>query len=428
VRLFLIECRRLLGSLVYLLFAAVLALFYFTQFQPDMDRDLADARQGLSSPLTKPQEDGNYGYKLAEIPEQVMPAAVFSLQNEYAAGFFSTYPLSFYREIRPDEDVMARIREILTEITGLSQEELSATRIEIIRQLQEEEKPLMYGGASDYTKYNIPTLVPYDVFRQRMEEVDKLLGGGSYYAPEGLASYGSVPLTYEEALTAYEDFICKDRITGAYGRLFCDYLGIVIALFGAFVPVAVLMADRRAGARELLYSRGKSSLSLLCARYFAAVGMMLAPVLLLSLLPLAQLAGFAGEQSLAIDPLGFVIYILWWLLPSILTVTAVGFVLTLLTDTPVAIAVQFLWSFLLDLSTKALVGGEPGWGLTIRHNTVGSRAIIEELAGAITANRLFIAAVSLGLLLLSAFLFEQKRRGRLDVRSLLEKRVRRAKD
>jgi hypothetical protein len=421
------ECRRVLRSLVYLLFVGVLVLVYFTQFQPDMDRDFADARQGLSSPLTKPQEGGNYGYKQAEIPEQVMPAIVFSLQNEYAAGFFSTYPLAFYRETRPDEEVMARIREILTEITGLSQEELSALRIEIIRQLQEEEKPLMYGGASDYTRYNIPTLVPYDVFRQRMAEVDTLLGGGSYYAPEGLANYGSVPLTYEEALAEYEDTVYQDRITGAYGRLFCDYLGIDIALFGAFVSVAMLMADRRAGARELVYSRGKNSLAVIGTRYFAAVGMMLLPVLLLSLFPLAQLAAFAGEQGLAASPLGFVTYILWWLLPSIMTVTAVGFVLTLLTDTPVAIAVQFLWS-LLDVSGKALSGGEPGWGLAIRHNMVGSRAIIEELADAITANRLFFAAVSLGLLLLSAFLFELKRRGRLDVRDLLETRVRRAKD
>jgi hypothetical protein len=260
-----------------------------------------------------------------------------------------------------------------------------------------------------------------------MEEVDDLLGGGSYYAPEGLASYGSVPLTYEEALAAYEDTVYQDRLTGAYGRLFCDYLGIVIALFGAFVPVAMLMADRRAGARELLYSRGKSSLAVISARYFAAVGMMLTPVLLLSLFPLAQLAMFAGEQGLAVDFFGFIRYILWWLLPSIMTVTAVGFVLTLLTDTPVAIAVQFLWS-LLDVSGKALSGGEPGWGLTIRHNTVGDLAIIKELAGAITANRLFFVALSLGLLLLSILLFEQKRRGRLDVHSLLEKRVRRAKD
>jgi hypothetical protein len=416
-----------LGSFVYLLFVGVLVLFYLTQFQPDMDRDLADARQGLSSPLTKPQEGGDYGYKSAEIPEQVMPAVVLALQLEYERGGFAVYPLSFYREIRPDEDVMARIREILTEITGLSAEELVAMRIETIGRMQAEEKYPVYGGASGYTGYNIPLLVPYEVFRQRMEEVDTLLGGGSYYAPEGLASYGSVPLTYAEVLAGYEDTVYQDRITGAYGRLFCDYLGIVIALFGAFVPVAMLMADRRAGARELVYSRGGSSLAMISARYFATVGMMLLPVLLLSLFPLAQLAGFAGARGLTASPLGFIRYILWWLLPSIMTVTAVSFVLTLLTDTPVAIAVQFLWS-LLDVSSKALSGGEPGWGLAIRHNMVGGRAIIEELAGAITANRLFFVAVSLGVLLLSILLFEQKRRGRLDVRGLLEKRVRRAKD
>jgi hypothetical protein len=59
---------------------------------------------------------------------------------------------------------------------------------------------------------------------------------------------------------------------------------------------------------------------------------------------------------------------------------------------------------------------------------VGDLASIKELAGAITVNRLFFAVLSLGLLLLSAILLEQKRRGRLDVRGLLEKRVRRAKN
>lgn len=420
MRLLFKECRRILGSLVYLLFVGVLVVFYITQFHQDMAWDTTDPREGFPSPFTVPVEGEDHGSRAAEVPEQVVPTAVMLLLEEYEAGVFAVYPAGFAKEIRPGQEVLDRIAGILREITGLSPAELAAIRTETFETMQAEGRPLIFGGPYGYPDYPVPVLVEYELFRRRMGEVDALLGGSSAYNPEELFQYGRVPITYEERLAEYEDFAYRDRVTGAYGRLFCDYIGIDIALFGAFVSVALLMSDRKSGAMESVYPRGKSSLAIASARYFAVVLMILAPVLALSLVPLAQLAAFAGGLGLAVDPLGFVKYILWWLLPTIMTVTGVGFVFTLLTDTPIGIAVQFLWGF-LDFSSGMLIGGEPGFGLAIRHNTAGRLAAVEGLAGAITANRLFYTALSLALLGISVLLLELKRRGRLDVRGRLEK-------
>ena len=65
--------------------------------------------------------------------------------------------------------------------------------------------------------------------------------------------------------------------------------------------------------------------------------MMILPVLILGMKDLLPLIFFAKDKGISIDNLAFIKYTLWWILPTLMIVTAGGMSITILTDTPVAI-------------------------------------------------------------------------------------------
>ncbi|MBT2290259.1 ABC transporter permease [Paenibacillus albidus] len=397
MKLFLTECRQTLKSIIYFVFIGVMILFYFTQLSEFAGADIAEVQHpsGYNSrnPLMKPPPDAdNYGSREAEIPEQVMPAALNQLLSEYANNQYTTYPVGFYKNVKLSQEKQEKVAKILQDITGQRPEDL----------MKEQGK--------------LPLLITYDSFKVKMAELDTLLGGGSKYEESRLEEYGNLPVTYEEKLAEYHNFIQVDKVTGAYARLFCDYMGIVISLFSVFVPVAFLIRDRKAGVKELLYSRKHSSAGFILARYFALVTMLLLPVLLLSLFPLTQLALYGSKHHIAVDLWAFAKYILAWLLPTLMTTTAVAFVLTTLTDTPIAIAVQLFWSYTDLISGSSYIyGGHYGTELAIRHNTLDNLQAMQDGLPDLILNRSVYVLFSLLLVGVTIVLYELKRRGKLDV-------------
>jgi hypothetical protein len=259
-----------------------------------------------------------------------------------------------------------------------------------------------------------------------MEQVDKILGG--IYDVTHFMRHSYLPKTYEDALAEYNDFMEYDRITGAYARLFCDYMGIVAALLSVFVPAAFLLRDKRAKANELIFSRNICSIKFILVRYTALVVMMLIPFILLSLIPSIQLINFAFKNNLSVDIFGFVKYIVAWILPTLMTTTAVALIITTITETPLAIAVQFIWSFVsLAVGGVAAYAGNTGdlihygMNLMIRHNALGNLQYYRDNITQIATNRIFYAGISLVIVFITIFIYEQKRRGEIDVRGGLRK-------
>ena len=192
-------------------------------------------------------------------------------------------------------------------------------------------------------------------------------------------------------------------------------MGITLALFSIFVPVSFLLRDKRSKTNELIYSREKSSASIVLTRYFALVCMTILPIILLSIIPTVQLSVFAAQHSMSVDYLAFAKYIAAWLMPTVLTTTAVACCFTTLTDTPIAILLQLVWSlFGIFSSANFLEGGRYGIGITIRHNSLGNLQLVQENMNALITNRLSYTSFSLVLILVTVVLFNLKRRGRLN--------------
>lgn len=397
------ECALYLKSVTYYIFCICLILDFFTQM-------------GEFDVPIKPEEgQESYGYIQTADKDLIMQETLNELWREYSTGSYTTYPIGFYKRVQLDEAEEEKIVQIITNCTGMTEEEFSAFKEEENIREAAMEKMLEEQGIileNELPDLNVPIKegLTFDDFCQEMKKADDLLGGGSSYS-EAELQFTTRPQTYEEALEEYNSFIKKDKITNAYARLFCDYMGIMLAMLPVFLAVGRVLRDRRAQAEQVIHMKSASSLSMILSRYLAAALMSLIPVLVLSCCPLLQCIYYADRIGEAYDLSAFVRYIGFWLFPYILITLSVGFFVTEITDSIAAVLIQGIWWFVsVFMSTGNLVG-LCGWNLVPRFNSVGDYSIYEQMKGQLFKNRLMYTAVSIVLLLLTVLVYSKKRKG-----------------
>lgn len=163
----------------------------------------------------------------------------------------------------------------------------------------------------------------YDEFKTLIGEVKDIIGRKTA-AYEDFLSYGSIPLTYEEALAHHEAFIYEDKISGAYARQFLN----------SMLPVSVMAALVAAeAARGGLLSRKGQAQNLRIHRkafleirhlYLTLTIMMMMPILIYALVATAEMAVGAGALGFSIGYYAFFRVSFLWLLPSVLICAAAG--------------------------------------------------------------------------------------------------------
>lgn len=442
------ECGRIASSLMYYLLIAILIFSWsqnvqgVTKTEIDRANGTAQIDNGVDRPLlAKPlKTDDFYGTKHEENPEKIMCGMVDTLLREYRNNSYTTYPLGYYKSISLDENEQNRILEILCEITGLTKSQLDA--------LPEDYFPAINGTiihpggyetdssgniiaknttnaenadqSVDKTKHFV-SQVSYERFKELLTEVERITEGGYYYSLDVLIEYfGLTDMSYDEAMEEYHHTVNDEKITVPFARLFCDYMGLALGLYPIFIVVLMWLKDRTSNTIELIYSRKVSSVKLVISRYLASITMVLIPVFLLSLESLIPLMSFGAESGISVDCFAYIKYILWWLLPTVMVVSAIGMFFTLLTDSPIAIVLQFLW-WTVDKGMTGLSGDTKITTLMVRHNTLRGYEIIQEGFEIICMNRLLVAGVSILFVILSVWILGQKRKGRINAANIYGK-------
>ncbi len=429
--LFLKECRQMLKCLTYYVIIICMLLMYSTQLGAEEIR--------------KPQPgQENYGVTMSKNESVIMKMTIINLAREYVYNSYGTYPIGFYKTVKLNTEKKEKMGAILSEVTGIEKEKLDSMLESYVQDKYyvdsdgnevymnsstgeitgpsdadgENDKNDSSGEVQSSPDAESGTVsitleaaqgLSYERFTELMTKADKLLGGGSSYAKERLQSNAYVMMTYEQALEEYNNIVEKDHLTGAYARLFSDYMGVVLAILPVFLAVTRGLRDRRAKAAELIGSRSAPSFHIMISRYLAMVVMLLLPVLILGGLMSIECINTGVKEGIAIDYLAFPKYILGWLLPSIMISTAVGVILTELTDTAIAIIVQGFWWF-ISVSTGGL-SGNCGWNLVPRHNSTGYYDEFMENFGQLVRNRIAYAAAALLLLMISVYIYDKKRKG-----------------
>lgn len=402
--LFFKECKKILFSLTFIFYCIAVLAMYFSQFHNDIGRPLERPLPGRE----------NYGTIVREVPEILMPVATASLVREYLSGSFIAYPYGFIKHVRLTEKEKTHMAEIILKVSGITPDQLDS-----FEDFEQGGYYMDENGYMDYLEPKIPEIripdgLTYEDFRELMREADKIIGGGSMYGDGFIVRYFSrIPKTYEDALAEYDQFINEDKITGAYARLYCDYLGILLAILPVFVAASLARLDKKSRMEQLAYARKISSAKLIFTRFLALVAVMLLPLIITAVIAQTKVQGIYPED--AVDSFAFCRCIVLWLVPNILTASAVGMLVTELASGLLAIFLQGVWWITSIFSAiGGLTGGVGKFTLVMRHNSLMGHDVFYDQWTNILFNRSFYTVFSLLAILLTAALYEQKRRGMIN--------------
>lgn len=424
--LFLQEFKKIVFSISYVLFLIVVVFALNSQ----------DVFHFSDGRISRPQPGGNYGTKQEEIPEIIMPAALEGLWGEFCQNHYVTYPIGLIKNVRLNEHEQAEIAEIISEITGVDKETILGAQADMSDVGNNEFVIGMDGNMQIDSEGKIvfsqdPLTVrsdmDYSEFRDLMQRVDDILGGGSDYSAKSLIGFGTVPVSYEEAVQRYDLCLSRDKITGGYARLFSDYAAaMVMSLLPVFPAVLMCMKDRQAKMAEIIYARKISSAKIIVFRYLAIMTAIMIPVIILSYVSNSSVWGiYDGAELDYFAPLK---YDLGWIMPGIMIAAAVGMFLTELTNTPIALAVQgFWWLFDVNAGFRSVSDGYALFRLAPRHNAgemsyFRTQDYIDNFSR-LTANRLLFAGLSMILIAVTIVVYEAKRKGILYGRFNFKKAI-----
>ena len=373
------ECKKIVFSLTYVVYLVAVIAIYATQFGVE-----------LKEPLNAPKAgDDYYGLVKTDDEETIMTSALYSLLYEYGENTYIAYPFGLYKEIKLNESEKVQMERII-------------------------------AGLTEADNLTISETVTYEEFLQAMEEVDDLLGGGSSYSKNGiLTNFASVTMTYEDALAEYESLTQGKELLKSYTRLFCDYMGIILAIMPIFVCAALWQADKKAGIEALIFSRKISSIKLVGVRYLALLFMLFLPIAgtyihtIISLNSLYKAAEFALAPSVGM--------MLLWLLPEIMIVISLGMVVSILWLAFGAIFVQVIWWFFNVMLKLQLSGAITKWDLVVRHNTLYEVQLFYSQYDTFVWNRVFYLTISVLLFGVAVWIYDKKRKGQCNGKSRLFK-------
>lgn len=407
--LFLKECKQTVKSLAYWAYAACLLLFFASQ--------LGETDWELVKPL--PGKEGEYGYTYSTDETLIMERTVRRLTEDYAQNSYGAYPLGFYKRVTLGEKKRARMGEILTELTGKSGEELEQFGYDYINEESAFYEEMAEAGADlemaappkPEAEAGLSEHVTFERFLELMEEADDLIGGGSMYMTERVKYGVHVPQTYEGALEEYNEILEKDRYSGAFARLFCDYMGLMVTILPVFPAVARTLKDRRSRGLPALYSKEASSACVILARYLALLVLTMVPVLLLALYAQLQCGSAAAAAGLSADSFAFLKYAAGWLFPAAAFTVAVGLFISELTGSVTAVLFQGIFWFAGIFSSIDTLVGNFGFKFVPRFNELGGAALFEREFPKLAANRAFYGVLSLVFLAAAVFSYDWKRRG-----------------
>lgn len=402
-QLFLKECKQILKSLTYYLVMICLLLFYVSQ---------ASDFQVLNTP-TEHQID--YGYKYSDDEDTIMKASIGRLAYDCAQNRYTAYPIGFYKEVILSGHKLSKMEMILDELIDTDMNDIPALLNDFIESVysQGEAEAHLHGGSLEVS---INAELTYERFIELMDEANDLIGGGSDYHIKSLNRNAREAITYEEALEEYEDILYKDKLSNAFARIFSDYLGIIMGILPVFLAVTRGLRDKRTQVNEVIYAKSTSSSTVILSRYLSTVVMLVIPILLLSISPTLENMYYGNSLGISIDVFAYIKHIFGWIVPTILFMTAIGFLFTELTDSAIGIMVAAaVWIISVFMSFGSLVG-EFGWKLIPRFNTVGSHDLFKNEYSQLVTNRLFYSTISIGLIMLTIYIYSKKRKGELNFR------------
>jgi ABC-type transport system involved in multi-copper enzyme maturation permease subunit len=241
----------------------------------------------------------------------------------------------------------------------------------------------------------------------QMDDIDRVMGGGTYYGKLFREMNMTRPMNYQEAQADFKTSLKKEGLTNAYGRYFADYMGIAAGFLTVFISGFIFTRDRKYRMHELINSRPVSSLTYVAAKFLAVTLVAFACILVPATHATVVFIRISQMYSYQIDYFAFYKYALTWILPTIMFSNAFGMLLSVIFDNGIipVLAQVSLWSTSLNYIVVDYSLLRP----VIRFNTVGDYYVYQQYKEAIIANRVFYALLSLSLIFLTSLIWSWRR-------------------
>ena len=324
---------------------------------------------------------------------------------EYHNNHFIVYKYGLSYEKELVQEQLSKIDNIFFQITGMRMRDVD---IYIGSVTEDTEALLVYKTIVGYN--NIHVDMDYLSFCKAMDSVDEIIGGGSAYCEESrnaILTFGD----YEEELKEYNSIIKEDKISNAYARLFCDFAVIDLSLIPIFLSVSRSLKDKNGYFENIVFIKRIKSRDIIFSRFIAIILLELVSVVLMSIPYQINVIRMGVALNVSIDYFAFLKTIILWLLPSILIVNSIGFVVTEITQSRIAILLQMVWWFFdLNIGSDKMIG-KFSLHLMPRFNIVGRRDIYELYYNELLINRIVYSLVAFLLIFITVQVYEKRRTG-----------------
>lgn len=360
MRLFWLESKRLFLSLSFLIYSVLVCSFIVLNVNPLVNRSLATMP-------TASHYDAIYASDFQTLKKGVLS----QLTDEYNENTYTTYPMGFAKT------------------TSLKSDKRDAMQEQIVALKQ----------ASNRRKLN-----------HAVKRVDQLLGGHSGYTTANIVTLARRQMNAKEAKQDYRLIVTRDRISGAFARVFADIAGLIVGILPTVIVIAFCYADRRSRALATVQSKFISSGRRIITQYCASLIVLLLPVLAVAMYFTLRVVGLYPHQ--AIDLLAFMKATFIWVLPTLMISSAVGFMTYQLFGNFMGFALQIGWWLITTMIGSHRVDGNYGWLLMPRHNSLHNVAYFYDHLNELLVNRASYAVLAL-IMVGIAILIAQLRKGGL---------------
>ncbi len=372
MKLFFQELKRIFKSLIFL--GLVIAFI------------LAITGQLGISPYEFKEPDPNqeyHGHYLTDDMSYIYANLMSDLKSSVDSNYFGTYPYGFYREKNLEQNELDAIKDIMSDLSGLSYEDINPK-----------------------ATLNIPNR---EKLETQLDKIDAIIGGGSFYATDKYqVHFGKKGMTYEEALNDYK-LMKENGYDLAFARYFSDYAGIFTLLLSWFIGLYFWNKDRREGISNTLYVKQVSSQKLIFARVFAmSLALLFVILMIFSYYEVKLLMIYGIEWLSPVKAYGLVIL---WILPIILFIVSLSSFLTITTNSILLAFLGPIFSIIYLMSSSANIFYNINYGLLIRYNSVGNETYFLSKLDTFLAGRAFWLVISILITIFTAFVYERRRRG-----------------
>lgn len=372
MNLFFQELKRIFKSLIFwgLVIAFILA----------MTSQLGDSPYEFKEPDPDQEYHGHY---LTDDMSYIYPNLMRDLKSSVEANYFATYPYGFYRAKNLEQNELEAIKDIMSDLAGLS-----------------------YENINPNATLTIPNR---EKLETQLDKIDAIIGGGSFYATDQYqVHFGNKGMTYEEALKDYK-LMQDNGYDFAFARYFSDYAGIFTLLLTWLIGLYFWNKDRREGVSDTLYVKQVSSPKLVFARVIAMSLALLLIILMIFAYYEVKLSMRYGLEWLS--PMKAYGLVILWILPIIFFVVSLSSLLTITTNSILLGFLGPIFSMIYLMSSSANILYNINHGLLLRYNSVGNETYFLSKLDTFLAGRVFWLVLAILITMFTAFVYERRRRG-----------------